>query len=394
MRLYPESNGAWQSLADTYERVGDWEKAFRTWNSILTRARDKEERDIADSCLRRVNEERIISRLNGAVEAASNKEYEEALGILVDAANLSPSDGILHRIRNQYYDIYASALRSRLLGEAKSRGWSSAAAAALSKGPISDGYSLRDRICASFRDNDPFRVKALSVSGQGLSLLREGQYERLSEADRDTISKSRAEAIVFVIIDDQVSSYVFDMRQKETVPIIDSPSVGFVPGLPVNVSAWSCLPEKRHTNSRFRTEVWTRKTRFAIGDEVTFYVRSNVDCYVTLVDVQPNGDLYILLPNAHRHSNSLKANAIFTIPSTADPFTIVARQPAGVEAVKLIASTQPIQIAGVSQGDGFAVARTPAEQQEMCRKISESVEMLPGDEWDVSTWTFEIVENK
>jgi len=393
--LYPESKEAWESLAHTYERLGDWEKAFDTWNSILVRAGDQKEQDIANTSLQRVNDERILCRLNGGVEAAANEQYEKALSILVEAANLSSSDGIRNRIRNQYYDIYTATLRARLLNEGKSRGWRSAGAAALSKGPASDGYALRDRICASFGDSDPFRIKVLSISGRGLSLLREGQYERLSEEDKDAISKAQTDAIVFVIIDEQVSSYAFDVKQEETVPILDSASVGFVPGLPVNMSAWSCLPEKRHTNSGFYTEVWTQKTQYHVGDQVTFYLRSNVACYVTLVAVQSNDDLVILLPNSHWRNNSIEANTIFTLPPPGEEhLTIQAQEPAGVHGIKLIASTKPIPIAGLAHVDGFGVARTPAEQQELCDSLAQFVNALADDAWDVSTWTFEIGGSK
>jgi hypothetical protein len=141
-------------------------------------------------------------------------------------------------------------------------------------------------------------------------------------------------------------------------------------------------------------ELWTEKVKYAIGDKLSFHVRSNKECYLTLIDLQTSGGLYILYPNPFQKGNYIPADRICTIPSlkTKDSFTITVDGPKGVEGVKAIVSLKPLNLGKWALANRFVVARTPELQKDLCKTIMDAVRQLNGDEWDVAMWTIQVTE--
>ena len=48
----------------------------------------------------------------------------------------------------------------------------------------------------------------------------------------------------------------------------------------------------------FNIDVWTNKRTYRIGEEIRFSFRSDRDCYLTLIDYEPNGNVKILSPTS------------------------------------------------------------------------------------------------
>lgn len=70
-----------------------------------------------------------------------------------------------------------------------------------------------------------------------------------------------------------------------------------------------------------------------IGDKIIFHFKSNTDGYLTIVDVQPGGDVVVLFPNEIRPSNKIEAGREYSIPSKDDGFEITVSEPAGKDSV-------------------------------------------------------------
>ena len=70
-----------------------------------------------------------------------------------------------------------------------------------------------------------------------------------------------------------------------------------------------------------------------ISDKVVFHFKSNRDGYVTIVDIQPGGDVVILFPNDLSPNNKIYAGKHYSIPSKDDAFEIVVSEPAGRDTI-------------------------------------------------------------
>jgi hypothetical protein len=78
-----------------------------------------------------------------------------------------------------------------------------------------------------------------------------------------------------------------------------------------------------------------------IGESVQFTVRPNRACHLLLINVATDGNLYVLYPNGLAESQRLERNETFTLPRE---FAITVAEPAGIEMVKAIISTDPIPL--------------------------------------------------
>lgn len=274
----------------------------------------------------------------------------------------------------------------------KANAWKTVAVANFGGGSEVEGYSIRDRICSALVSDGASEPKLVFVSDPGIACLQKSRFDSLAEEDRKEIERSGADAIVFGTIGSQVQGYIFDTRRRQTQPVLAVQPISAIPGFPSNADGWARLPSKRSTSRGLRVEVWTEQARYEIGSEVTFYLRSNHDCYVMLLDLQTSGGLYVLFPNSYQEENFVRGGRIYTIPSSQHPFSINAGGPTGVEGVKAVAATRPLLLDNLAAAPIFVAARTASLQEELCTGILSAVKGLSDDEWDVGEWTFEIVK--
>jgi len=112
-----------------------------------------------------------------------------------------------------------------------------------------------------------------------------------------------------------------------------------------------------HPNPPFKVNVWvTDKDRrdFRLGENIVFGIKSERDCYVLLINLDSKGDFHIIYPNRYHHDNFVRANATVLIPDkkmSAREFQLQFGPPAGEETVKLIATTEPLNLRNLGLGD-------------------------------------------
>ena len=88
----------------------------------------------------------------------------------------------------------------------------------------------------------------------------------------------------------------------------------------------------------FDIKVWTGKNEYQIGEKITFYVRSDQDTYLTLLNISSNGDATVIFPNAYHKDNFLRGGRTYEIPAEDYGFEFDVRGPAGLERIKAIAT--------------------------------------------------------
>jgi hypothetical protein len=85
------------------------------------------------------------------------------------------------------------------------------------------------------------------------------------------------------------------------------------------------------------------------GDMIGFIVEASRDCYITLLAVDPAGEIAVLLPNGIQLDNFVPAGRAVTIPAADAEFRLFARPPHGRTLVKAIATRRPIRFTGMSR---------------------------------------------
>lgn len=340
--------------------------------------------------MQRANDERVIDRLVEAEQVAHSGDYATALHLLLEAASLRPSVRSFDRVRNRYFQFLGVWFSEKISSARTIHGWKTIAVANFIGASEVEGYSIRDRIYSALATSGKEDPKMIFLSKDGIAALQKGSAHQLPERDSRVIYEAGVDAVVFGTLEGGLRGYTYDVRREQTQPLLMVQPLSSIPGFPSNVEAWKRLPSKNITSRGLRVEVWTERTSYAIDDEVTFYVRSNKDCYVTLLDLQTSGGLYLLLPNAFQKENYIAANEVCAIPAPNAAFSINATGPTGVEGVKAIAATKPLTLDTPTGNQAFIVARTAELQTELCNHIQSALRELEDDDWDVAEWTFEI----
>ena len=101
--------------------------------------------------------------------------------------------------------------------------------------------------------------------------------------------------------------------------------------------------------SDFAVSIKTADNRqvYFVGDYVKFVVSAERDCYVTLITVDSEGRMALLLPNRWQKSAFVRAEKELTIPSKEMGFRFPIKPPAGETIVKAIATFSPLRLSGV-----------------------------------------------
>lgn len=110
------------------------------------------------------------------------------------------------------------------------------------------------------------------------------------------------------------------------------------------------LSKLENPNPKFRVRLSVDKGNnavYKVGEPVKFYIESDRDCYVTLIDVTTSGTVYVLFPNKFEPDNFIKAGKRYEIPSLLD-YDIEVGEPEGQEVVKVIATLQKMNLADIN----------------------------------------------
>ena len=104
--------------------------------------------------------------------------------------------------------------------------------------------------------------------------------------------------------------------------------------------------------------VWTMESFFSVGDPIVIHLRVSRPAFVYLFDLQPDGVVRLLFPNAFSTSNYV--TGAHQLPDAA--YTLTAEPPTGIEELLVFASTVPLPFPPAAPTDPFPVfAGNPEE---------------------------------
>ncbi|OLV19372.1 DUF4384 domain-containing protein [Deinococcus marmoris] len=139
----------------------------------------------------------------------------------------------------------------------------------------------------------------------------------------------------------------------------------------------------------------TRTPSYAPGERIRLYASVSQDAYVYLFNVDPNGQVDLILPNRYQGgANFLKAGAVKVFPAAGDPFTFDIAAPYGLNKVLALASKTELnldQIATFKSGQNSFADVNVKGQQGLAQALSIVVTPVPQNTWDSATAFYQVV---
>ncbi|MGI8748407.1 MAG: DUF4384 domain-containing protein, partial [Deinococcus sp.] len=141
-------------------------------------------------------------------------------------------------------------------------------------------------------------------------------------------------------------------------------------------------------------KVWTDRDlsgqntpNYSPGERIRIYTSVGQDAYVYLFNVDPNGQVDLILPNRYAGgANFVKANTVKVFPSSQDAFVFTIAAPYGVNKVLALASSTQLNLSDIATFQSGGVAGKFAQvkvegQKQLAQALSIVVNPVPQNSW-------------
>ena len=76
-------------------------------------------------------------------------------------------------------------------------------------------------------------------------------------------------------------------------------------------------------------------------------------CYLTLLDITPNGNITVIFPNKYHKDNFIRQEVTYQIPTPSYGFDFKVQGPTGLERIKAIVTSNPVVLFELDLEKGF-----------------------------------------
>ncbi len=359
----PHNKEAYYNLALSYDKSLRKREAIRTYKEFL----DMHSQDsvLVTKSNNRVRElkEDVAGKLVGeARELAEGHKYEDCLEKLESAYDLDPTTETANNIIEKYFTYTIRSIAwnmSSYSNSLKERTVSVIPFTSLSKEESKQGSAVATELVDEF-----INMKKLSVYSRDdesikyllkeIELAETGLIDETTKKELGNLVNTEAVVVGRVGYVDNTFEINVRMILVETGRVIVSKNV--------NMLGWNV--DDTDKNADFNISVSMDSKLYRVGDSVTIYLESDRDCYVTLLNVRSNGEIWELFPNKYNRNNFLPADTMYTVPSVNDNFKLSIVEPPGREYLKVIATSVPLsmdQIRRVLSNDSSVLVASAKE---------------------------------
>ena len=157
---------------------------------------------------------------------------------------------------------------------------------------------------------------------------------------------------------------VTPMGDKQKIPPFEDMEElikGMTPYLEYN-SMLKKLARINNPQPTFNVKVWMKekdRRNYRVGEKAHFYVSSDQDCYLIMLNLDNQGNMHILFPNQYFRNNFIKAGRVIKIPDEkmGQKFDLEFGEPVGEEVVKVIATIQPLKLEDLGLAEPEALGK-------------------------------------
>ncbi len=134
---------------------------------------------------------------------------------------------------------------------------------------------------------------------------------------------------------------VTTFARNEAVESITAPGVG---------QTGIDLIDAENRDGHLRVDMWTedQQRNYIEGEKLVVRVRATEDSFLTLLSVDSEGQVTLLVPNAWHPTLELTANQIVSVPTADMPFEFATTPPHGPTLLKAIVTSRPLDIKGAA----------------------------------------------
>lgn len=157
----------------------------------------------------------------------------------------------------------------------------------------------------------------------------------------------------------------------------------------------------RNESSDIKTDFWAEISGKAcragtegasrVGNAVSFHFKTDTDGFLTIIDIQPSGDIVLLYPNDFAPNNAVKAGIPYSIPSKDDTFELAFTEPAGKDTLVAFFTKRKVEWLDreMLTGEGF---KTVAEGEKFtaARAVAIRSRQLKNNEWESLALTINV----
>jgi len=130
---------------------------------------------------------------------------------------------------------------------------------------------------------------------------------------------------------------------------------------------------------------------FRPGDEIAFFVKTDRDCFVTLIYSSPTAGGYILFPNRDQADMLVRAGNEVRIPSEGSTLVFKASDPA-VEEITVIATRFPLEVFPPQEVEQGPIRAIKTGRRETARGIDRLLRYFKPDVWAIAHKAITVVE--
>jgi hypothetical protein len=136
---------------------------------------------------------------------------------------------------------------------------------------------------------------------------------------------------------------------------------------------------------------YSGNNKIKIGESIEFHFKSSRSGYLSIIDIQPCGDIVLLFPNDMKPSNAVKADTEYVIPSGDDEFEITVTEPAGRDTVVVFFTEKKVDWLDMKKLAGRGFRSVPEGLKAgMARGLSVTSTKLKKAEWKTVTLEIEV----
>lgn len=154
---------------------------------------------------------------------------------------------------------------------------------------------------------------------------------------------------------------------------------------------WDDIDRIKSSGEKFSARLWMEADRLRIGDTVKIFFKADRDCYVTVFDFSTDGSITVLFPNRFQTNNKIKGGRKYELPGEDGGYKIRVRGPAGIERLKLFATTEDIQLYERDYSQSPFSTVTDGDQS-FARGLQVTMDGLKKTDWAETSCEF-LIEN-
>jgi hypothetical protein len=160
-------------------------------------------------------------------------------------------------------------------------------------------------------------------------------------------------------------------------------------------------------DGKLEVEIWVNKglnSNYFPGEEIQVFFRASKNCYVTIYDITPGDEVYILYPTPTRPDNFVFGGRIYRVPDYSESRVLKVGNVPGLEILQIVATTEKYPLPGWETEDypqqeeekkkeklpwTHLVSRKP---ERLLQEIRDDLKRYPIYEWAGETCSFFIQE--